>query len=206
MPTFHNLSIPWKLLWVSMLSSGTALVLVCTAFVFYDRLTFRDMMLRQLRGQAEVIGRNSTAALLFDDPSAAAETLAALRAEPRVVCARIYAANGQKFATYRRETATVTTILPEQHWAQTDGHHFGERHLVLFRRIMANGRSVGTVYLQADLHEIQQRLKRYLGITGSVGLASFVGPVVPPIDGSPGGALSTLRENTAMPCEVSEAT
>jgi signal transduction histidine kinase len=174
MPAFHHPSIPWKLLWVSMLSSGTALLLVCTAFVIYDRLTFRVMMLRQLIGQAEVIGRNSTSALLFDDPNAAAETLAALRAEARVVAARIYTSHGRTFATYVREAATVAAMLPEQHDMQTDGHAFGDKYLVLFRRIMAHGRPVGTVYLRADLHEIQQRLKRYLGITGSVGLASFV--------------------------------
>jgi signal transduction histidine kinase len=173
MPIFHNLSIPWKLLWVGMLSSGTALLLVCTAFVIYDRLTFRDMMVRQLVGQAEVIGRNSTSALLFDDPSAASTTLAALRAEPRVVSAAIYAADGQKFAIYVREVATAAAMLPEQHVMQANGHHFGDRHLVLFRRIMASGGPVGTVYLQADLHEIEQRLKRYLAITGGVGLASF---------------------------------
>ena len=33
MPTFHNLSIQWKLRWVSMLASGTTLLLICTAFV-----------------------------------------------------------------------------------------------------------------------------------------------------------------------------
>jgi hypothetical protein len=58
-----------------MLSSGTALLLVCTAFVIYERLTFREMMVRQLIGQAEVISWNSTSALLFNDPSAAVETL-----------------------------------------------------------------------------------------------------------------------------------
>jgi signal transduction histidine kinase len=174
MAAFHPLSISWKLLWISMLSSGTALLLVCTAFVLYDRLTFRDMMLRQLIGQAEVIGRNSTSALLFDDPSAAATTLAALRAEPRVVAARIYASDGRTFATYVREAVTAAITLPKRHKMQTDGYDFGDTHLVLFRRIMANERPIGIVYLRADLYEIQQRLKRYLGITASVGLASFV--------------------------------
>lgn len=56
MPTFRNLSIQWKLLWVSMLTSGTTLLLICTAFVLYDRMTFREVMVRQLAGQADIIG------------------------------------------------------------------------------------------------------------------------------------------------------
>jgi hypothetical protein len=50
MVTFHNLSIQWKLLWVSMLASGTTLLLTCMAFVLYDRATFREVMVRQLAG------------------------------------------------------------------------------------------------------------------------------------------------------------
>jgi len=41
MPTFRNLSIQWKLLWVSMLTSGTTLLLIATTFVLYDRMIFR---------------------------------------------------------------------------------------------------------------------------------------------------------------------
>ena len=82
MLTFRNLSMQWKLLWVNMLASGAALVLICTAFALYDRVTFREIMVRQLTAQAEIVSSHSASALLFDDPDAAAETLAALRAEP----------------------------------------------------------------------------------------------------------------------------
>ena len=71
MPTFRNLSIQWKLLWVSMLASGTTLLLICTAFVFYDRMTFQEAMVRQLAGQADIVGFNSASPLLFDDPDTA---------------------------------------------------------------------------------------------------------------------------------------
>ena len=46
--------------------------------------------------------------------------------------------------------------------------------LVLFRPIVGGGQTLGTVYILADLHEIQQRLSRYLGIASLVGLVSFV--------------------------------
>ena len=56
------------------------LLLVCAAFVFYDLVTFREVMVRQFAGQAEIIGSNSAWALLFDDVDVATATLAALRA------------------------------------------------------------------------------------------------------------------------------
>jgi signal transduction histidine kinase len=174
MPTFRNLSMQWKLLWVSMLASGTTLLLICTAFVLYDRATFREVLVRQLAGQADIIAVNSAAALLFDDPSAAAETLGALHVEQRIIAAGIYRITGQRFATYKRQTAPREMTLPAEFSNATSGHHFDPEQLVLFRPIVGGGQTLGTVYLLADLHEIQQRLSRYLGLASLVGLVSFV--------------------------------
>jgi uncharacterized membrane protein affecting hemolysin expression len=133
MLTFRNLSMQLKLLWVSMLVSGTTLLLICTAFVLYDRMTFREIRVRQLAGQAEILGSNSASALLFDDPETAAETLAALHAEPRLIAAGIYRADGRLFATYMRHTSTEGIALPTQISAPADGHRFEDEHVVLFR-------------------------------------------------------------------------
>jgi signal transduction histidine kinase len=174
MPAFRNLSMQWKLLWVSMLASGTTLLLVCAAFVFYDLVTFREAMVRQLAGQAEVIGSNSASALLFDDVDAATETLEALRAEPRIIAAGIYRADGRQFATYTRQASLEASLLPAQLGGAPNGHRFADEHLVLFRPIIGGKQAVGTVYIMADLHEVQQRLTRYLGIASLVGLVSFI--------------------------------
>jgi signal transduction histidine kinase len=173
MLTFRNLSMQWKLLWVSMLASGTTLMLICTAFVLYDRMTFRQVMVRQLAGQAEIVGSNSASALLFDDPETAAVTLAALRAEPRIIAAGIYRANGRLFAIYVRHTSTEGIALPTQISAPADGHRFEDEHVVLLRPIVGGEKVIGTVYIMADLYEIRQRLSRYLSIASFVGLVSF---------------------------------
>src|SRR5262249_273310 len=138
--------------------SGTTLLLICAALVFYDLVTFREVLVRQLAGQAEIIAWNSASALLFDDPDAAAETLAALRADQRVIAVGIYRANGQRFVTYESQVSTAGSMLPAQLGAPTAGHRFEGEHLVLFRHIAGGGQDIGTVYLLADLHEIQQRL------------------------------------------------
>jgi signal transduction histidine kinase len=173
MPTFRNLSMQWKLLWVSMLASGTTLLLVCAAFVFYDLVTFREVMVRQFAGQAEIIGSNSASALLFDDVEAATETLAALHADARVIAAGVYRLDGRQFATYVRQSPTEAPVLPAQLGGAPTGHRFADEHLVLFRPIIGGKQVVGTVYIVSDLYEIQQRLTRYLGIASLVGLVSF---------------------------------
>jgi signal transduction histidine kinase len=173
MLTFRNLSMQWKLLWMNMLASGVALLLICTAFALYDRVTFREVMVRQLTAPAEIVSSNSASALLFDDADAATETLAALRAEPRIIAAGIYRIDGQRFAIYDRQAPAGATMLPAQLDALADGHRFEHEHLVLFRPIVGGGQTIGTVYILADLHELQQRLTRYLSIAGMVGLASF---------------------------------
>ena len=171
---FRDLSIQWKLLWVSMLTSGMTLLCICTAFVIYDRVTFREVMVRQLAGQAEIISWNSSSALLFDDQDAASATLAALRAEPQIITAGIYRADGQRFATYVRQGFSGPTALPAQFAPPADGQRFEAEHLVLFRSIVGSGRAIGSVYILAELYEIQQRLTRYLSLTGLGAIASFV--------------------------------
>ena len=173
MATFRNLSIQWKLLWVSMLASGATLLLTCMAFVLYEHATFREVMVRQLAGQADIIAVNSAATLLFDDTSSAAETLAALRVEQRIIAAGIYRTDGQRFAIYERQAPSGATVLPAEFGISTYGHRFEPEQLVLFRPIVGGGKTLGTVYILADPHEIQQRLSRYLGIFSLVGLVSF---------------------------------
>ena len=87
---FQDSSIIRRLTWMNMLVSGTALLLACTAFIGYDKLTFRDAMVRNLSTQAQIIGSNSVSALQFNDPQSGDNTLSALKAAHNVLSAGIY--------------------------------------------------------------------------------------------------------------------
>ena len=78
MQHFRNLSIKQKLTRIIMLTSSVSLLLVCTAFVMYERATFQQTMRHNLAILARVIGDASTAALTFDDSVTATEVLTAL--------------------------------------------------------------------------------------------------------------------------------
>lgn len=102
MPRFDDISIKRRLTLIVMLTTSVALLLSCIAFVTYDWISSKEALGRRLETMAEIIGSNSTAALIFDHEQDAIETLAALRAEPDVVSACIYDATGAVFARYHR--------------------------------------------------------------------------------------------------------
>src|ERR1700728_112686 len=98
MTKFRNLRIEQKLMVIIMLTSSAALVLAGFGIVISNSMLFREYLKRDLSALARIIADNSTAALAFDDPVSAAETLGALRAKPHVVNACIYRANGTMLA------------------------------------------------------------------------------------------------------------
>jgi two-component sensor histidine kinase len=172
-PAFRDLSIRRKLVLIIVLTSGIALFLACGALVAYDWLSTRQGLVRQVETLAAVVGTNSTAALTFDNPRDATETLAALGAEPRVVTACTYLVSGQPFARYLRPGAEAE--IPA---LQPDGHRFGTDRLDLFHPILLEGQRIGTVYIRTDLQELSQRLRRYLGVVAALlvgsGLVAFL--------------------------------
>ena len=86
-----------------MVTTSVALLLTCLVIVGYDLLLFREGLTQELGTQADIIGANSTTALLSGDRSAARTTLQALRFQPAIIKAVIYDKDGMAFATYNRE-------------------------------------------------------------------------------------------------------
>ena len=170
MPGFRDISIKRKLTLIIMFTSTIALVLACAAFLTYDWISSKRALTRRLETIAEVIGSNSTAALTFDDARAATEILAALSAEPHVVSGSIYTVDGRVFARYHRDRMDFAPPPSE-----TDAFRFEEDHLVLFQTIWLDGEGIGSVYIQSDLAEMQDRLRRFASIVGiSVVVSSLV--------------------------------
>jgi signal transduction histidine kinase len=169
-----NYSITKKLTRMNMLVSGAALLIASMAFVAYDLVTFRQVMVHNLSIQAQMAASNSVSPLLFNDPQAAENTLSALKAASNVVSAGIYALDGRPFATYWRDGHGQTQTLPQIPLSQTEAHWFGDGQLLLVRRIVFQGKPTGTVYIRSDLREMSDRIKRYAGIAAIVLSASLI--------------------------------
>src|SRR6267143_3069344 len=114
MRAFRELSIRQKLTMMGILATSTAILLACTAFLTYELFAYRGDMIRSLFTQAEIVGANSASAILFNDDPAAAETLAALKADPHIVSAGIYTRDSRAFAVYGRSDKQRAVALRER--------------------------------------------------------------------------------------------
>ena len=159
---------------MNILVTGAALLIAGVAFVGYDRVTFREAMVHNLSIQAQIAGSNSVAALLFNDPQSAENTLSALKAAPNIVSAGIYTPAGHPFATYSRDAAGHVLALPAIPQGQIEGHWFKDGQLVVIRKIVFEGKPASTVYIRSDLQEMNHRLKRYAVIAAFVLAASLI--------------------------------
>jgi signal transduction histidine kinase len=167
-------SISTKLTIMNMLVSGAALLMACAGFFAYDQITFRQGLVHTLSAQGQIIGSNSVSALLFDDPQAAVNTLSALKNSPNIDSAGILTPARQVFVQYSRDGSDqVLNIQPIPN-DQVETHWFGSTHLILIRKIISDSKLVGFVYLRADLHERDVRLRRYALIALGVLLLSLL--------------------------------
>ena len=167
-------SIALKMARSNLLASSFALVLATAAFMSYDFLSFRRIMVDTLSGYADMIGINSASALIFDDKNAAKEILSSLRVRPDILVAAIYNAKGEKFVHYRRTadvpapaTVLIRNVAMQQGWM--DNTRMVVTHDINFR-----GQFLGVVYLEASLSELRDRAIQYIGIGLAVFLASML--------------------------------
>jgi len=158
---------------MNLLVSAMALLMACAAFVIYDLATFRDVITRNLSVQAQMLGSNSVAAIMFADPNSAESTLAALREAPTVVAAAVYSGDGKMFAAYRRDRAVPVPMTAETVGNELERHWYSAGTLKLVRRIFFQGQPMGFIFIESDLEALNSRLRRYLFISALVLLGSM---------------------------------
>jgi two-component system, cell cycle sensor histidine kinase and response regulator CckA len=171
MKTPRNMSIQSKQTLVMMLTSGIVLLLACAAFTIYEVTTFRASMRQNLSTLADVVIDDAAAALDFNDAKSAEETLAALHADPDILGACIYTANGAVFARYERSHDPVV-FAPPAHPGNLSGFN-GER-LILTRLIVYKGETIGALYMESDMKALTDRVSRYAGICALIFIVSVL--------------------------------
>ena len=170
MPFLKTSSIRRKQTLIIMLTSSVALVLACAAFIAYDWVTFRRELTESVTILADAIANNCAAAIDFNDPKAAEETLAALSADHNIVSACIYSRYGRVFAIYRRDAGSA--FVPPT--VRSASQEFTRDELHLLRPIQQRSVMTGTIFVASDLKGLSSRLLRYGVIVGAVFLASLL--------------------------------
>jgi diguanylate cyclase (GGDEF)-like protein/PAS domain S-box-containing protein len=155
--SLRHLSLKRKLIFVITATSALTLALAAVIMIFRDIVAFRSNLVDELSTIGEIVGANSTAALLFDDPVSASETLAVLEAAPQIVECLLFASDGRLFARYARE-GWVSAIGVRM--LSREGHRFDNANLRLVRAVRLDGERIGTLALTADLTRLYTRVRR----------------------------------------------
>jgi len=156
-----NLPLQRKLTVIIMSTCVLVLLLACVVLAVYELYDFRQNTVHDEMVLANVLARNTQAALAFQDEGAATQTLQALQAEPDVSGACLYNVKGNQFATYVRQPGP-SQVFPVK--PGPEGYRFERGRLVVVRPVMLNGRRIGAIYLQADLGGLYARLRLFIGI------------------------------------------
>jgi len=156
---FRDLPIRRKLMLITTLISGVALIVACALFTTYDYFAFRQLMVKELMTSADLIGANSTAAISFNDHDAAREALSSLRVNASIQSAEIHGPNGEEFAEYLHPGATEPAWLDS---VAPDTSEFRSDSLVLTRTIELAGRPIGTILIWSDLSRLHDRIRNQI--------------------------------------------
>ena len=195
MPTwawFRDGSIRRKLMVTVLASTAAVLVMVFAFLITYESRRSRQALIESTATIADLVGTHSLAALLFEDRSAALETLRALRSEPGVLVAAIFQADGTLFADYAREgDARVPESLPEE-------PRIARGVLEMSRPIRDDDDSVGHVFIRMDASGAAARTQRYLGVAliallAALGIAAILAGA---LQRSLSGPLARLLEHS----------
>ena len=156
MKAIRDWSIRHKLTGLFMAMAWISTIAISLPLGIFDFWGTRTTMARDLEILADVLARNSTAAITFRDADAARDVLQALRAEPSITAACVYTEDGEPFAKYVRQGKDSGFVPPP---AQAQTTRFERDRLVRFRRIVLSGETIGTIYIESDLQRLDRRFR-----------------------------------------------
>jgi signal transduction histidine kinase/ActR/RegA family two-component response regulator len=162
-------SVRSKLILMAVATTVVALLAAGTAMLLLDLRTFQRYWLDDLTTQADIVASVTAPAVSFNDVTGATQNLRLLRVRPQIEAAAVYGANGERFATYARPG--VAPVFPAR--AEAPGYRVEQGDLVMFRTIVENGETLGTVYLRSR-YGVLERMVDYGAILGGVMLAALV--------------------------------
>ncbi|AOW12457.1 hypothetical protein LPB72_08490 [Hydrogenophaga crassostreae] len=163
----NNLSIVQKLGLLLAVNTVIAVVMIALVFSVGTGISrYRDSQ-QQLEALARVVGENSRASLAFGDAQGARATLDGLRVRADIKFARLLDAQGVTFAQADfhgdqqgrgpLSEAAVAAILPVK--------------LAVSQGIQDNGRTIGRIELDVELHRLWAELIEQMGLMALIAVA-----------------------------------
>ena len=151
-------SLKSRLLLLTVLCSGAGLLVTFVLFAGYEDHLLREHKEEELRSAADLIGRNSTAAFIFEDAPGAKRVLDALETRVQIREAVLYRTDGTVFASYQRAGFREPITLLFTHDLE-EAPHWTTNYLEFARPVTQENRPIGTLYLQVTLEDLAEERK-----------------------------------------------
>jgi signal transduction histidine kinase len=161
MPALHTISIRKKLILLFTTIASVSVLIACATLWAYQLVHYRTTLRAEESATAQLLADSSAPALLFDDATAANDTLAVLRADPRIETACLYDKWGGLVAHFN-SSIKVAVCPPRMGMEEI---RFTQNHLLIFRQITIRNEPVGHLYIEVSLAEMYASLLRF-GETG----------------------------------------
>jgi len=156
-----NMNLKRKLIWMITVTCIIVLLLSTAVFVTIELMSFKHQMVDTHSILADVIGTNCAAAVIFNDRKAAEGTLSALRTIPNITAAGIILNDNQVFAAFN-ENQPERGFLTD--FPVREGHRFLNDHLEVFKPVVFDGETIGKVFLQSNLEQLNEMISRFVGV------------------------------------------
>ena len=160
-----------KLMAITLLTSAIVLSVAVSALIVNETITSRRAIREELLALADIAGKNAAAAIMFNDQHAANETLAGLSANPRIIGAYLLDQDGRLFASYHLSGEAEAQMWREKLNNADSLRDWGHGFPVA-KKILVDGKPVGTVVIHSDMVELHKKLRLFLGVVAMIMLAS----------------------------------
>ena len=178
MNVLTNLSVRHKITAITLFTILVVSLLSSIVYVVVEGGRARDAVVKEMKTIAGIVADNSTAALVFNDPASADETLSALKAEPDIIGAAIFRNDGSLFATYtvmypqgwprdqadakERQLIAAKSVAAPASGTATEQVRFRDELLEVMAPIRLDGEVIGNIVLRSSLDSITSALWTYI--------------------------------------------
>ncbi len=163
-------SIKDKLRRINLLTIGSAFLVTTLLLTVYNYIQHSAEMIEQGQAKAQLIGRNSASALVFDDAQAARDLLDSLDREAHLSFAALWNEQGKRLASYR----AVSYAGPDIEGRPDPGYELTLATLDVARPVTQDGKTIGTVALRFDLDGLYSHILWHAGAFAAVIVAALV--------------------------------
>jgi signal transduction histidine kinase/CheY-like chemotaxis protein len=177
--SFRNLPVKQKLNTIILGVCSTILLLTFSVAFVSQWFLYQRNTLEELQSLANIIGDNSTAALLFQDRGALEKNLHSLTRKSSIFHASIYSADGTPMASFSREEFLKGNPPWVNHGQLKEkGSLIQESRIHILAPIILDRETVGLIYLQAGVDEIYTLLRKSAGYLLVIVLGGLILAVV----------------------------